>query len=147
MLICCNGCTCMLQASIHYVSSVGRDVDMLQWLYMYVASVYPLYFICFLYVGCKCILSGCCICCKCIIGMLRVFAMTFQVFSYVFCRCFRCMLKCFICLFFMLPVLHFDVSKVDRDVGHVMQYVLSVYSKCFICFRYMLQIFHLDVAK
>jgi hypothetical protein len=57
------------------------------------------------------------------------------------------MFQVFYLLFFMLQVLHLDVSKVDRDVRHVMQYVLSVCSKCFICFRYMLQIFYLNVAK
>ena len=47
--------------------------------------------------------------------MLRKFAMAFQVFFY---KSFRRMLQVFL-LFFMLQVLHLDVSKVDRDVGHV----------------------------
>jgi hypothetical protein len=40
----------------------------------------------------------------------------FQMFSGVFASVSDACFKCFICLFFMLQLLHMDVSKVDRVV-------------------------------
>ena len=69
--------------------------------------------------------------------MLQVFYLdvlvTFQVFSSVFCKCFKRMFQVFSFVFFcILQVLHLDVSKVDRDVAHVaivfQLYVLNVSS-------------------
>ena len=93
---------------------------MLQWLYTYVASVYPqlMFHLFFVHV-----------CCKCFRRMSQVFHMSsiFENHLSFFC---------------MLQVLHLYVSKVGWDVAHVAMvfqlYVLNVSSvldvccKCFI---------------
>jgi hypothetical protein len=55
--------------------------------------------------------------------------------------------KCFKCLRGMLQVAYIDVTKVDRDVAHVIIVFSSICLKCFICFRRILQVFHLNIAK
>ena len=59
------------------------------------------------------------ICYECFSGFSSVYR--------CFCKCFKCMFQVFSFVFFcILQVLHLDVSKVDRDVGHVVM-VFQVY--------------------
>jgi hypothetical protein len=73
---------------------------MLQWLYMYVANVYFQCFICFLDICCKCVYLDVayvsCICCKCFIWMLCIFAIVF--------KCFQVFLTHVLCLQWFLSV-------------------------------------------
>jgi CBS domain containing-hemolysin-like protein len=98
-----------------------RMLHMLQWLYIYVANAYSQCFICFhTYVASvfilmlhifhtyvESVLSRCCVC-------LQWFSSVFSCF----CKYFRRMFHVFHLFFYMLQVLHLDVSKVDR-VLHV----------------------------
>jgi hypothetical protein len=86
--ICCNGCTCMLQASIPNVSYVFSDVYCKR-VYLDVAYVSNI--------------------CKCFICMLHIFAIVFNCF----CKCFRFIFQVFHLSFFMLQVLYLNVLKVD----------------------------------
>jgi hypothetical protein len=94
------------------VSKVDRDVAMVVHVcYKSLSSMFHLSFKRML----QACLFGCCIClshicCKCFIWMLCMFAMVFKCFY----KCFRWGFKCFICLFYMLHVLHPNVSKLDR---------------------------------
>jgi hypothetical protein len=89
---------------------------MLQWLYTYVASICPQCFICFFsYVCCKCVYLNVTfvshICCRCFYLDVAYVCNGFQLF---FASVSDKYFECFICLFWMLQVLHWDVSKVDR---------------------------------
>ena len=119
---------------------------MLQWLYTYVASVYPQCFICFLYTyvasvadAClKCFIclllyvasvafrcfksrSGCCICCNSCTRMLQVFIPNvLSIFCTHIFQVFQTHVSSVSSVFFcMLQVLYLDVSKTDRDITHV----------------------------
>ena len=89
--ICCNGCTCMLQASVINVSSFFSDVC------------------------CKCVYLNVAyashICCKYFIWMLRMFCNGFQVFLQVFHTHVPNVSSIFRRI---LQVLHLDISKLDR---------------------------------
>jgi hypothetical protein len=49
--------------------------------------------------------------------------------------------------FYMLQVLYLNVSKVDRDVGHVAMLFQVCVPNVLSVFKRMLQMFHLDVAE
>jgi hypothetical protein len=66
------------------------------------------------------------VCCK------RLFSVFYQFFLYTYVESVSDVcLNCFICVFFMLQVLHQNVSKVDWDIAHVTMvfklYVPNVY--------------------
>jgi hypothetical protein len=118
---------------------------MLQWLYTYVASVYPNVLSIFLDVCCKCVYLDVAyvvyICCKCFMWMLRLFAMVFSsvflcvLYAYFKCficsllyvisvgsRCFKCRLGCWTCcMVFQVCVL---------NVSSVLGYAVNVSSGC-----------------
>ena len=52
--------------------------------------------------------------CKCFIWMLHMFAMVLKCFPCVFASVFRRLFQVFHVFFFMLQLLHLDISKVDR---------------------------------
>jgi hypothetical protein len=83
--ICCNGYTCMLQASVPNVLFIFLDV----------------YCICFTLMLRVFYLD-----------VEHAFAMTFQVFSMCFCKCFRRMFQVF--HLSMLQMFHLVILKVDR---------------------------------
>jgi hypothetical protein len=94
-------------------------LHMLQWLYTYVAKVHLQCFICFSDVCCKHVYLN--------VGyvfthMLQVFYLdvvyVLQRFSSVFANILNACFKCFICLFYMLQVLHLNVSKSRLGVAH-----------------------------
>ena len=69
---------------------------------------------------CKC-RSRFCICCNSCTHMLQVSILNFICFLYTYVASVsNAYLKCFICLFFMLQMLHLDVSKVDQLL-HMLQ--------------------------
>jgi hypothetical protein len=94
-------------------------LHMLQWLCMYVASVYSQCFICFFRHMLQMCLSGCCIC----------FTHTLQVFyldvAYV-CNCFSSVFMCFMRMFWIFQPFHTCVAIVS--VG-----CLKVDQGCFAC--------------
>jgi hypothetical protein len=97
--ICYNGCTRILKASVPNVSYVFSDVSYCNYVYLDVVYVSH-------------------ICCKCFIWMLRMFAIVFKCFSYIFCKYLRRMFRMFHLFFFTLQVLHRIVSKVNRAIAH-----------------------------
>jgi hypothetical protein len=113
-----------------------------------VFQLFPIYV---LIVSCICCKSGsrCCICCN---ACLHMFQASIPNVSSVF---YTHMLQVFLThvssvpsvFFYVLEVLHLDISKVERDVCTCYNGVSIVCCKSFICFRRMLQKFHLDVAK
>jgi hypothetical protein len=52
--------------------------------------------------------------CDYFILMLHIFAIVFKCFSGIFASVLDACFKCFICLFFILQLLHLDVLKIDR---------------------------------
>jgi hypothetical protein len=52
--------------------------------------------------------------CKCFVWMLHIFALVFKCFSAIFASVSDVCFKCFICLFFILQLLHLNISKVNR---------------------------------
>jgi hypothetical protein len=93
-------------------------------------------------------LSRCCICihsyiasvlsgCYVYVAMLFKCSCVFlQVFQLMFQTFYLCLYACCKCCIWMLHILHWLYTCVDK----------SVYFKCFDCFKRMLQVFYLDVA-
>jgi hypothetical protein len=110
------------------VAKVDRNIAyVLQWVYMYVASV-------------------CSKCFGCFRRMLHVFYLGVAYVSHLCCKCFIRMLHIFSHIY-MMQVFHLDVAYVLQWLHTCFPHVSNVRCKCFNCFRRMLQMFSSRCCK